>query len=123
MRKFHHKMGVWLCHEVSDSCSGVVRLNADSPEDNQVCFAIVVKIIHFYAQKNLLEYYCFDQYNIQSTLPYISPTVVNFSILLALKTTYNYLYHDFRQKLPFPDTNTEHFKNIIYYIFFFIVNR
>ena len=36
VRKFHHKMGVWLCHEVSDSCSGVVRLNADTPEDNQV---------------------------------------------------------------------------------------
>ena len=36
VRKFHHKMGVWLCHEVSDSCSGVVRLNANTPEDNQV---------------------------------------------------------------------------------------
>jgi len=38
VRKFHHKMGVWLCHEVSDSCSGVVRLNANTPEDNQVFY-------------------------------------------------------------------------------------
>ena len=35
VKKFHHKMGVWLCHEVSDACTGVIRLNADTPEDNQ----------------------------------------------------------------------------------------
>ena len=47
VRKFHHKMGVWLCHEVSDSCSGVVRLNANTPEDNQVFFS---KIFIFYVK-------------------------------------------------------------------------
>merc|ERR1712037_801820 len=43
--KFHHKMGVWLCHELSDACSGVVRLNADSPEDNKLTDEAISKMI------------------------------------------------------------------------------